>query len=138
MHSYSKLRVMTRIPSSDRARTVPVGRPRAHRVRRRLAPEVITQLVADYEAGCSSTVLTTKYHLSKSALLRLLYEHNTEIRNRSVSIDAKKAIQLYQTGWSLTKIGDLFNCSQSAVRRVLVDGGVEIRRRGGRIVNPSD
>lgn len=48
--------------------------PRIHDARRRLGPDVIAQLVVDYESGQPSTALMITYGLGKGSVHRLLQE----------------------------------------------------------------
>jgi hypothetical protein len=43
---------------------------------------VIVQIVGDYASGISTTRLAVRYRLGKGTLLRLLREHDVEIRRR--------------------------------------------------------
>jgi DNA invertase Pin-like site-specific DNA recombinase len=52
----------------------PRSQPRVHKLERRLAPEVLEQLVADYRAGMSANQLMRSYHLGKGTVLRVLHE----------------------------------------------------------------
>src|SRR6185437_15341008 len=62
----------------------PVARGHIHNARRRLGPEQIAQLVADYEAGSPSTQLMTTYGLGKGTVLRLLRKHGAKLRAAKV------------------------------------------------------
>src|SRR4051812_33182780 len=52
-----------------------------HRISQRLEPEIIEQLLHDYQDDqLSSLILARKYHLSKGAVLDLLHQHGVSIR----------------------------------------------------------
>lgn len=48
--------------------------PRIHKLERRLGPDVLNQLVADYQAGKSSNQLMSDYQLGKGTVLKVLHE----------------------------------------------------------------
>ncbi len=58
----------------------PAGQPRVHKLDRRLYPELIAALVADYPAGMSSVKLMETYGLGKGSVLKLLREAGVTIR----------------------------------------------------------
>jgi len=106
----------------------PVARGHIHNARRRLGPEQIAQLVADYEAGSPSTQLMTTYGLGKGTVLRLLRKHGAKLRGQGVrSINLRRAIELYQVGWSLKRLGAEFDCEAETVRKLLRAAGVQMR-----------
>jgi hypothetical protein len=129
---YSKLPIVTRFPSSTPMPGVPIERTgrRIHNVRRRLGPEIITQVVADYEAGQSTPVLTEKYHLAKGTVLKILDNHGITTRHQKMTdTETTEAVQLYQQGWSLARVGKHFDRNPSTIQGVLRRAGVERRKR---------
>lgn len=48
--------------------------PRVHKLERRLAPKVLQQIVADYQAGRTSNQLMGDYAIGKGTVLRILHE----------------------------------------------------------------
>ena len=63
---YSKMPPPLAVKLDARARKPKAARPGVHAARRRLSPETVNQLVADYEAGKSSTVLMKTYDLGEA------------------------------------------------------------------------
>ena len=55
-------------------------RPRVHNVHKRLGPELVAQLIADYQAGAPSTALMRKYKLGKGTVLSILYQAGVKMR----------------------------------------------------------
>ena len=48
--------------------------PRVHKLERRLAPNVLQRIVADYQAGRTSNQLMGDYALGKGTVLRVLHD----------------------------------------------------------------
>ncbi|MCZ3387410.1 MAG: hypothetical protein LH630_10720 [Actinomycetia bacterium] len=48
--------------------------PKVHKLERRLATEVLQQIVADYQAGRTSNQLMGDYTLGKGTVLRVLHD----------------------------------------------------------------
>lgn len=130
----------TKLKQTTAVRSVPAA-GRVHLVRKRLSPELITQLASDYEAGMSSTALTTKYDLAKGTVLNLLREQGAKVRGQGLNeADVPEAAELYRRGWSLKRIATRFDCNHETVRVALRAAGVVMRRPCDRIkiiVNPS-
>jgi hypothetical protein len=117
LQRYSKLANLSKIGQYDRSRSVPVVRPQVHALKRRLRPEDITQLVADYQAGSSSTALMKKYQLGKGTILGILREAGVIRQQRKLSkTQLDETAALYSQGWSLVRIGERLDF-------VLVDTG---------------
>lgn len=110
-----------------RGRQVP-GRIQA--ARKRLSPEVVGQLVHDYEAEESTATLCRSYGLGKGTVLSLLMEREVTMRGQGLPADQlSEATRLYiQEGWPLRKIGPHLNCSADAVRLGLLRSGVMLRK----------
>jgi hypothetical protein len=106
---------------------------RIHDARRRLSPEIIQQLIHDYEAGQSTPALMTTYGLGKGAVLRLLEEAGVQRRGQGQkNIQLEEAIQLYEQGWSLVNLAVRYDCNGETVRQALMGAGVKLRPRSGR------
>jgi hypothetical protein len=69
--------------SHGRVTREPVARIQ-QRVSRRLEPEMIQRIVAEYQRGTSSTRLTVRYGIGKGTVLRLLRQHGVSLRHRGV------------------------------------------------------
>ena len=120
----------TPVDRVDRSRIAP---PRVHKAERRLGPEAIAQLVADYENGLASPDLMIKYNLGKGTVLRLLRAQGVEVRNQSLTIEQiEEAIRLYLEGWSLAKVGGHFGREHTVIRDVLMRAGIPRRNAHGR------
>jgi len=132
MRRYSNTPPLPKIGHTTFARPVPVAH-RIHNVHRRLDPDVIAQLVADYQAGSPSTELMATYGLGKGTVLRLLREHGATIRHQSLTPDQlKEAIQLYREGWSLARVGAQFGRDASFIHTTFKREGIPRRDSHGR------
>jgi hypothetical protein len=118
---YSKLPSIARFRSSTPTGAVPIERTdrsshRVHNVRKRLGPETITRLVADYQTGMPSTALTKKYGIAKGTVLVILNEAGvTRKQCRLTTAQLNEAAELYEQGWSLVRLGERFGFDQSTL-----------------------
>ena len=125
---YSKLANLSKIGHLTAGRAVPIAPRRIHAAQKRLGPERLAQLVADYQAGHPSTTLMQTYGLGKGTVLKLLRQHGVQLRCQGArTIDIEQATELYQSGWSLKQLGALFGCDAETVRKTLQAAGVELR-----------
>jgi hypothetical protein len=135
---YSKFPSIARFPSSSPMTGVPIERTgrsthRVHNVRKRLGSDVISQLIADYEAGASTPALMKRYKISKGTVLRLLQSHGITMRHQQMTdAEITEAIQLYQQGWSLAQVGEKLGRNPSTIQGVLERAGVPRRGRQAR------
>ena len=107
--------------------------PRVHAVQRRLSADTIQQLVTDYQAGTPSTQLMVSYNLGKGTVLRLLREHDVQLRNqRMSSSEIDQAIQLYGQGLSIAAVGTKLGYGEGTIWRALKRAGVPRRDPHGR------
>ena len=63
-------------PCSDTVTLVP------QRIDRRLGPELLSLIVAEYESGAPTTALARRYGVGKGTLLRLLRDAEVTVRHR--------------------------------------------------------
>lgn len=110
----------------------PLARPRVHNAQKRLGPDKVAQLIADYQAGEPSTALTQRYHLGKGTVLKILKDHGITMRRQGFPTDRlQEAIQCYAGGWSTQRIGDHLSCDKESVRQALLRVGITLRPRRG-------
>ena len=117
----------------------PTPEPRAAEIRqrvldvcRRLAPEVLDQLTAEYQAGMSTPALAAQYNIGKATVLKLLQERGIARRGQGrKNIDLAEAIARYQAGWSLARLASAYQCNAETVRLALKARGVMLRPRNG-------
>lgn len=94
----------------------------------------VAQLVADYEAGTTSTGLMQRYGLGHGTVLRLLAISGVTMRHQGLSeAEAQTAAALYSSGLSVVSVADRLGHPISTVYRALTGAGVVMRpRQGGR------
>lgn len=91
----------------------------------RLGPVGIAQLVADYQAGISTTQLMRLYDLGKGSVLRLLEANGVPRRRQGLTpTQVEEAARLFRLGWSLSRIGRRFGKDHGVVSRALIQAGV--------------
>jgi hypothetical protein len=131
---YSKLANLSTIGDSTAVRAVPIAPQRVHSAQKRLGPDVVAQLVADYEAGIPTTELMVSYRIGKGTVLRLLESAGVPRRHQPLTPEqCTEAIQLYQKGWSLARIGRHFGRENTVIRDVLKRAGIPRRDSHGRV-----
>ncbi len=108
--------------------------PHFHRqVQRRLAAEVVTDLVAAYRAGASVSELSVRYRVHRTTVVAHLDRHGIPRRGQEGKLtheQVTEASRLYGSGWPLIRIGEHFHVDANTVRRVLRKVGVQLRRPG--------
>lgn len=133
LRRYSKIQNPPKLAHITPVRGAPPA-SRIHNVRKRLAPEIIAKLAADYKAGMSSTALTIKYSLAKGTVLNLLREQGAKFRGQGLAeTDVPEAAQLYRDGWSLKRIAERFGCNAETARVALMAAGIAMRRPYDRV-----
>jgi hypothetical protein len=76
-----------------------IAAPRIHAAKRRLGSAKVAQLVADYQAGQTTTQLMTTYRIGKGTVLRLLETAGVPRRNQPLTPkQCAEAITLYPAG----------------------------------------
>lgn len=114
----------------ERAKSVepPTPAPPRYKLDQRLDAETIAQLVADYEAGSSSTKLGRQYGISKTSVLRLLHEAGATIRRQGLTPEQiEHAISLYAHGLSLVQVGAELNADRTTIWLALRASGMTLR-----------
>jgi len=121
------LRVLERIPAGIRPERAPRGGTR-FKLEQRLDPETVAQLVADYEAGVPTTQLTSRYHLGKSSVLRLLAEAGVAMRKRPMTPEqVDEAVALYEGGLAYRQVAAQLRLDRTTVWHALKAHGVVFR-----------
>jgi DNA-directed RNA polymerase specialized sigma24 family protein len=127
---YSKTPALLPAPLARRRRSSPARSSRIHAARKRLGPDSIQQLVADYEAGDSTTILMRTYGLGKGTVLAILEEQGVKMRGQGIPDDRLSEVSdLYSGGLSLMRISKKLDCSAETVRQALLRAGVTLRRQ---------
>jgi hypothetical protein len=95
----------------------------------RLTPELVQQLVADYEAGASMTALADCHGLHRTTVASHLRGAGVEFRRQGLNDgEVREASRLYADGWPLSRLGARYDCAADTVRLALLRAGVSMRR----------
>jgi DNA invertase Pin-like site-specific DNA recombinase len=136
-HSSSLLALVKEVETADwPARSIQTNcksGPLLHQAQKRLDPEQIARLIADYEAGEPVNDLAEAYGLHRSTVLNHLKRQSVRRRrSRLTALDVEKIVGLYTSGESVEAIAVELRFRATTVRRALVKAGVGLRRRGRR------
>ena len=101
----------------------PPARPRRRRARRperrvgkRLQPETIERLVAEYRTGSTAADLGRRYGLAKTTVLRLIRQAGERVRHpRFSASETARLVELYEAGLTQKNIAEQLGRSPSAV-----------------------
>jgi DNA-binding NarL/FixJ family response regulator len=101
------------------------------RVCRRLDPEEVDQLVADYAAGVPISQLTETFNVDQRTVQKRVREAGLPRRSERLSQrQVEDAIRLYEAGRSTEFIARELDRGPTTVRRALLRAGVTLRTRG--------
>lgn len=119
-------RVMQPRSASKRVQDAPV-----RSLRRRLAPQVIAELVARYRAGEDTPALSREYGISKTGLRELLQAAGVSMRRQAITPeDAQRAVRLIEGGMTIKQVVGQVGYSFGTIRRVLHEKRVAVRPSG--------
>jgi hypothetical protein len=105
-------------------------RPLVHAARRRLTPDERRQVVADYEAGRSTTWLMRIITWARAPSSRSWLERGVAMRGQGIPDDRlEEAVVLYKSGLSSKALAARLDCSAETVRQALMRAGVAMRAR---------
>lgn len=94
------------------------GAADSRRVRRRLSPETIAQIVERYRAGATAAELGAEHGVSKNGMLKLLREQGVQIRTKSLpTAVVTQAKRLHERGASMRQVSEQLGVSRTALRR---------------------
>jgi lambda repressor-like predicted transcriptional regulator len=97
-------------------------------LRRRLSPQIISELVARYTAGEATPALSREYGISKTGLRELLLAEGVAFRRQAMTPeDAERAVRLYEGGLTIEQVVGQVGYSFSTIRKVLHENGVTMR-----------
>ena len=103
------------------------GASASRRVRRRLSPETIAQVVECYQTGATAAELGAEHGVSKNGMLKLLREQGVQIRAKSLPIAVvTQAKHLYERGMSMRQVSEQLGVSRTALRRNFREMGVGV------------
>ena len=123
-------RLLTTIPP-DKDLEVVDRPPRQHQ--RRLRPEELLSLTADYVEGVEVIELAKRYGITRQTVLVYMRRLGVPRRHPRLGPDtANQAADLYLVGNSLAVVGNILGVDPGTVRRALLKDGVSIRDPQGR------
>jgi AraC-like DNA-binding protein len=113
-----------------RSEPVRAPAPRVHALDRRLSPDVVRQLLGDYQAGVSANQLATRYQLSRSSVRRLLRASGVPRRYQAMTeAEVDQAVELYQSVLTIAEVAAKLDRPWSTVQTALTRRGVVRRSR---------
>jgi DNA-binding CsgD family transcriptional regulator len=96
---------------------------------RRLPPEEVAGLVAEYRAGDTMTLLAERYGVHPMTVTAHLKRAGLDLTPKRMSeSEIDDAVQLYTAGWSLERIADRLGVTAMTVQRRLVARGLPRRK----------
>jgi transposase len=96
---------------------------------RKLQPQEIESLAADYQAGAEVRELATRYQVHRTTVTALLLRTGVTLRQRGLTDDQiSEAATFYREGWAVARIGDHFGVDGTTVWRSLRQHGVVLRK----------
>jgi len=119
----------SRDSATIRCRRVPPDGSR--KVQRRLAPEEIEELVANYLAGATAVALAGKHSVHRTTVLALLERHRVSRRGRVLTPHhIERAVSSNASGRSCASIGKGLRVNPETFGQALLKAGVAMRRPG--------
>lgn len=96
---------------------------------RRLTPEQVARLVAEYEGGKDMKALAARWGMHRATVAAHLRRAGVELRRQGVPAELlDEVIRLYSEGWSCQRLAERFGCDDETVRQALKRAGVQLRR----------
>lgn len=124
---FEKLSTVRDLPSRRGGPKVVVPAERS----KRLTSLEKADIVAAYQAGCSSNDLAREYKVSRNAVTAALEREGVSRRYKLLSDeDVKRASTLYVQGGSTASVAAEFGVNSTTMRTALLRAGVEMRPVG--------
>jgi transposase-like protein len=103
-------------------------KPGERQTQRRLNPEQVDQLIAEYQTGDSMLQLAKRWGLHRTTVAEHLRRAGVVVKQRGVPPEwLHEAIRLYKDGWSCQRLAERFRCDDETVRQTLKRHGVQLR-----------
>jgi uncharacterized protein (DUF433 family) len=103
-----------------------VAKPR--QTQRRLTPQQVERLVAEYQAGAGMKELAARWEIHRTTVAAQLRRAGVELRRRGIPVEElPEAIRLYGEGWSCQRLAARYGCDDETVRQVLKRTGLILR-----------
>jgi lambda repressor-like predicted transcriptional regulator len=95
---------------------------------RRLTPQQVERLVAEYEAGTDMKALAARWTMHRATVAAQLRRAGVVLRRQGVPEDKlHEAVRLYAEGWSCQRLAERYRCDDETVRQTLKRAGVRLR-----------
>ena len=109
-----------------------------HKLNHRLAPEILRQIVADYQAGKSSNQWMGEYRLGKGTVLRVLHEHGLCMHGGGIQTQRRRPQDIHRrtnSQWARMPLGGASDATTRVPRpRVQMDGSVLAKSGSSRYI----
>jgi lambda repressor-like predicted transcriptional regulator len=106
-------------------------------VQRRLTPEQVDQLLAEYKAGISMQHLARRWDLHRTTVAEHLRRAGVPVRHRRITDgQLEDATRLYREGWSCQRLAERYDCDDETVRQSLRRAGITLRQPCERPITP--
>lgn len=93
---------------------------RQRQAQRRLTPEQMAQLAAEYEAGDSMKALAARWQLHRTTVAEHLRRAGVKLRRLGIPPErVVEVAQLYVEGWSCQRLAERYGCDDETVRQAL-------------------
>ena len=100
---------------------------------RRLAPDEMTALAEEYQAGATVYELAERFGINRKTVALHLHRQGVEMRRQGLDDEQiADAARLYERGWSLARIADQYGVWSRTVYLALLAHGVQMRDTHGR------
>lgn len=121
-------RLAEELPALLRRRSHRPNPVQPRQAQRRLTPQQVERLVAEYEAGADMKALAARWTMHRATVAAQLRRAGVVLRRQGVPEDKlHEAIQLYGEGWSCQRLAERYGCDDETVRQTLKRAGVRLR-----------
>jgi hypothetical protein len=121
-------RLAQELPALLRRRKPESKSAKQRQVQRRLTPEQVDQLVAEYQAGDDMKVLADRWRVHRTTVAGHLRRGRVTLRRQGLPIERfDEAIRLYGEGLPLERLAKRFDSDDETVRQALKRAGVNFR-----------
>jgi hypothetical protein len=122
------------LPVLLRRRPLPARAVKRRQTQRRLTPQQVARLVAEYEVGADMKALAARWHMHRGTVAAHLRRAGVALRRTGVPNDRlDEAVRLYGEGWSLQRLAERYRCDDETVRQLLKRADVQQRKPWERV-----
>lgn len=99
-----------------------------HNVERRLGPEQVERLLAQYAAGDSAQEVGRAFSVGAASVMRLVRQHGLEVHEYKLTTSViREAAALYESGLSVQRVATRLGVAKPSLLRALKAAGVVMR-----------